>query len=62
MRQDSQKPAPEELLLAHTDERKIRIPDTRDEGLVKPAAHIELTMHVLPQTKDWSEADAWDHI
>lgn len=25
------------------------ISDTRDDGLVKPGAHIELTVHLLPQ-------------
>lgn len=49
MRQDSQKPAPEELLLAHIGERKTRIPDTRDEGLVKPEDDVELTVHLVPQ-------------
>lgn len=49
LRQDSQKPAPEELLLAHTGERKTRIPDTRDEGLVKLEAHVELIVHRVPQ-------------
>lgn len=49
LRQDSKKTPPEKLLLAHTGERKTRIPDARDGGVVKPGVYIELTVPLLPQ-------------
>lgn len=57
LRQDSKKPAPGELLLTHTGERKTRIPDTKDEGLVKPGAYIDLTVHVL--SRDGGLVNGW---